>query len=130
MKKAKVRTMYMIPIRLWSVVVIQDVQPRGSGRASWAAICGTGVVVEGALTVAAMDQGVVFSNCLRWMAAALSAALIWALRCASHASKCCGVMATTLAIMFAWLRPHHSAHWPLNMWPASRPGILNHVWLV
>src|SRR3954452_10619198 len=77
MKKANVRTRYMIPIRLWSVVVIHDVQPVGSRRASWAVIWGTGVAVAvGALAVAAMDQGLVFSSCLRWTAAASSAALI------------------------------------------------------
>src|SRR5215208_3537 len=115
MKKAKVRTRYMIPIFLWSVVVIHEVQPVGSRRASWAVTWGTGLaVVEGALTVAAMDQGLVFSSSLRWTAAASSAALMADLRLASQFSKCSGVRATTLAIMFAWLRPHSSAHWPLN----------------
>jgi hypothetical protein len=36
--------MYMIPIRLWSVVVIQLVQPRGWGSARWTVICGIGAV--------------------------------------------------------------------------------------
>src|SRR3954470_11371695 len=77
MKKAKVRTRYMIPMRLWSVVVTHDVQPVGWRLTSWAVIWGTGLaVVEEALTVAAMDQGVVFSSALRWAAAATSAALM------------------------------------------------------
>jgi hypothetical protein len=35
----------MIPMRLWSVVVTQEVQPLGSGLTSRATICGTGAVV-------------------------------------------------------------------------------------
>src|SRR5439155_15833035 len=101
-------------------------------RRTWRAlIWGTGLpVVDGALTVAAMDQGVVLESCLRCAAAAMSAALMAALRLASQFSNCCGLSATTLAIMFAWLRPQSSAHWPLNWWPASLGGILNQVWFV
>src|SRR4051795_3758344 len=64
MKKQKVRTRYMIPIFLWSVVVTHDVQPRGSRRASWAVTWGTGETVVGALAGAAMDQGLGFSGFL------------------------------------------------------------------
>ena len=42
MKKTNVRTRYMIPIRLWSVVVTQDVQPVRSRSTRRATICGTG----------------------------------------------------------------------------------------
>jgi hypothetical protein len=48
--------MYMIPIRLWSVVVIQLVQPRGSRAAllaltwgigaTYVAICSTGLLMS------------------------------------------------------------------------------------
>src|SRR3954447_2451524 len=97
MKKAKVRTRYMIPMRLWSVVVTHDVQPVGWRLTSWAVIWGSGLaVVEGALTVAAMDQGVVFSSALRWAAAATSAALMAALRLASQFSNCWGSGAAAL----------------------------------
>src|SRR5258708_37053643 len=97
MKKAKVRTRYMIPIFLWSVVVTHDVQPVGSGRTSCAVTIPSGLaaVVDGALTVAAMDQGVDVSNCLRCLAAAWSAALMSALRPPSHGSKSCGFRAWT-----------------------------------
>jgi hypothetical protein len=37
--------MYMIPIRLWSVVVIQLVQPREGRSTPWAVTCGTGASV-------------------------------------------------------------------------------------
>src|SRR3954468_5866114 len=132
MKKAKVRTRYMIPIFLWSVVVTHDVQPPGSGRTSRAVTIPTGLaaVGGGGLTVAAMVQGVVFSNCLRCTAAASSAALMSVLRVASHVSKFCGVSAWTVATIFAWLRPHSSAHCPVKVLPARRPGILNQVWFV
>src|SRR6478735_308413 len=111
MKKAKVRTRYMIPMRLWSVVVIHDVQPRGWGRTTRVVSIGIGLadVVSGA-AVAAMDQGVLLSNCLRWAWAAMSAALMASFWCCSQASNCAGLRATTLATMFAWLRPHSSAH--------------------
>src|SRR6476660_1811318 len=130
MKKAKVRTMYMIPMRLWSVVVTHEVNPRGCGRTASAVIIGIGLVVVSGATVAAMDQGVVFSSALRCACARTSAALIAAFWCCSHASNCVGVNATTLADMLAWLRPQSSAHWPVNAWPASLPGILNQVWFV
>src|SRR3954465_3583919 len=41
MKKTKVRTRYMIPIRLWSVVVAHDVQPVRSRSTVWATTWGT-----------------------------------------------------------------------------------------
>src|SRR5262249_3193942 len=41
-KNTKVVTMYMIPIRLWSVVVIQLVQPRASGATRRVVRIGTG----------------------------------------------------------------------------------------
>src|SRR3954466_11513751 len=41
-KNTKVRTRYMIPIRLWSVVVTHDVQPVRSRSTSCATTCGTG----------------------------------------------------------------------------------------
>src|SRR3954447_3143589 len=55
MKKPNVRTRYMIPIRLWSVVATHDVQPVAGASTLRAATCGIGVrVVVGASTVAAM----------------------------------------------------------------------------
>src|SRR3954468_4189528 len=55
MKKANVRTRYMIPMRLWSVVVTHDTQPVAGASTLWATTCGTGAtVVVGASTVAAM----------------------------------------------------------------------------
>src|SRR3954453_2098627 len=51
-KNAKVRTMYMIPIRLWSVVVTQLVQPVRSRVTEWATTCGSGVAVRGEVAVA------------------------------------------------------------------------------
>src|SRR3982751_4390872 len=45
-------------MRLWSVVVIQLVQPRGSTCTSWATSCGTaGSVLVGAVSVAAIGSG-------------------------------------------------------------------------
>src|SRR3954453_24151136 len=45
-------------MRLWSVVVIQLVQPRGSGRTSWATSWGIARrAVVGAVSVAAMEEG-------------------------------------------------------------------------
>src|SRR4051794_21209178 len=41
-KNTNVRTRYMIPIRLWSVVVTHDVQPVRSRSTSWATTWGTG----------------------------------------------------------------------------------------
>ena len=41
-KNTNVVTMYMIPIRLWSVVVIQLVQPRASRSTLWVTTWGTG----------------------------------------------------------------------------------------
>src|SRR6478609_142702 len=55
MKKTKVRTMYMIPIRLWSVVVTQDVQPVGCATTALAFTWGTGV--RTCSVVAAMELG-------------------------------------------------------------------------
>src|SRR3954468_14771488 len=56
-KKAKVRTRYMIPIRLWSVVVTQLVQPvRCCGATEWATTCGSGVVVRDGAVVVAMGR--------------------------------------------------------------------------
>ncbi len=46
-KKTNVVTMYMIPIRLWSVVVIQLVQPRASRSARVGADLGDGGYVGG-----------------------------------------------------------------------------------
>jgi hypothetical protein len=56
MKKAKVRTRYMIPMRLWSVVVTQLTHPRGSGWTEWATTCGSGWVA-GAAVLMAMGSG-------------------------------------------------------------------------
>ena len=50
-----------------------------------------------------------------------------ALRWSSHFSYSDGVTARTWAVMFAWLRPHSSAHCPVNVVPAYLAGILNHV---
>src|SRR5215218_3198829 len=41
-KNTKVRTRYMIPIRLWSVVVTHEVQPVRGRSISWATTWGTG----------------------------------------------------------------------------------------
>src|SRR5215211_3180350 len=41
-KNANVRTRYMIPIRLWSVVVTHEVQPVRRRSTSWATTWGTG----------------------------------------------------------------------------------------
>src|SRR3954470_10681726 len=41
-KNTNVRTRYMIPIRLWSVVVTHEVQPVRGRSTSWATTCGTG----------------------------------------------------------------------------------------
>src|SRR3954467_14268090 len=41
MKNTKVRTRYMIPMRLWSVVVTHDVHPVRSRSTLWATTCGT-----------------------------------------------------------------------------------------
>src|ERR1700716_1354338 len=55
MKKANVRTRYMIPMRLSSVVVTHETQPLGSAWTWRATTCGIGAaLVEGASTVAAM----------------------------------------------------------------------------
>ncbi len=119
MKKAKVRTRYMIPIRLWSVVVTQLVQPVRSGATAWATTSGSGVVVrEGAVVVAMGEEGPSSyglrpaSTALRWAAAAVLATLMSALRRASQRSKAAGVTAWTCAIMFAWPRPQSSAQLP------------------
>src|SRR3954462_4572003 len=54
-KKPNVRTRYMIPIRLWSVVVTHDVQPVAGASTLRGAACGIGGGgVVGASTVAAM----------------------------------------------------------------------------
>src|SRR3954470_22324481 len=57
-KKANVRTRYMIPMRLWSVVVTQLVQPVRCGATPWATTCGSGVVVREGAVVVAMGGGV------------------------------------------------------------------------
>src|SRR5689334_14794837 len=77
MKKANVRTRYMIPMRLWSVVVTQDAQPVAGPSTLRATTCGIGVtVVVGASTVAAMRC--VRSSGLRVRGAGLE---LLALRC-------------------------------------------------
>ncbi len=48
MKNTNVRTMYMIPIRLWSVVVSQLMKPRPSGSTRRARTWGTGAVAGAA----------------------------------------------------------------------------------
>jgi hypothetical protein len=40
----------------------------------------------------------------------------------SHFSYSGGVHRPHGAVMFAWLRPHSSAHWPVKTVPASLPG--------
>src|SRR3954468_2749949 len=52
MKKTKVRTRYMIPMRLWSVVVTHDVQPVLGCSTECATIWGTGRAVVVAMEVA------------------------------------------------------------------------------
>ena len=52
-KKTSTVARYMIPIRLWSVVVIHDVQPRASRIADEAMICGRGRVRSGGVSVVA-----------------------------------------------------------------------------
>src|SRR3954454_5598068 len=56
-KNAKVRTRYMIPMRLWSVVVTQLVQPVRCGATEWAATWGRCVVVHGGAVVVARGRG-------------------------------------------------------------------------
>src|SRR3954454_7108715 len=58
-KKTNVRTRYMIPMRLWSVVVTQEVQPVRSRSTRRATICGTAV---GAVISCVAMRG---SRCLR-----------------------------------------------------------------
>src|ERR1044071_3854653 len=57
MKNPNVRTKYMIPMRLWSVVVTHDVQPVEDESTMAATTCGTGATLgRGASVVAAMRQ--------------------------------------------------------------------------
>src|SRR4051795_2447120 len=58
MKNPNVRTRYMIPMRLWSVVVNQPSQPRGGRVTSWATIWGPGCRPAGAV------WGAAFRGCL------------------------------------------------------------------
>ena len=69
-KKTNVVTMYMIPMRLWSVVVTHEVQPRGARSTERTAICGT--ATAGAVSVVAakafqrvVGEGVTPPYCLR-----------------------------------------------------------------
>ena len=73
----------MIPIRLWSVVVTQDVQPVRSGSTRRATICGTGA--EGLLGGGGHEGGLgarllLLDLLALLLAAAASAALMSALR--------------------------------------------------
>src|ERR671924_685389 len=100
MKKMKVRTMYMIPIFLWSVVVTHDVQPVRGRSTRRATTWGGGAATVS--VVGAMGQGFLPAwTSLRWTAAAASAAFRSALRWAMNFSKSEGETAVTSATMFA-----------------------------
>ena len=140
MKKTKVRTRYMIPIRLWSVVVTHDVQPVRSRSTPWATTWGTagGAVISWvAMRWVGSSGGVQPPGC--WpLVDALALALGGDVGLLDRVALAVepglelrrASAAVTCATMFAWLRPHSSAHCPRNVVPASLPGILNHVWFV
>src|SRR5262249_46506866 len=62
--------------------------------------------------------------------AAASAAAMFFVWLASHVFHSGNRSPRTRATMSAWLRPHSSAHWPLNTWWSCFSGTWNHVWFV
>src|SRR4051794_14955900 len=108
-KNARTVYRYMIPIFLWSVVVIHDVHPPASGRASWLRICGRArlrrAVVVSVSVLVVMATGVGEASYGVWV---VDSCLLISARCLAPSSRAV-LMSAAWRSNQAWYSPNGTA---------------------